>query len=66
VITHFFFVIYDLLFFWDILLRQFTFIHVLLNISKFLLLWFFYTLFTLCPFNTKMGSIFIFGPRLYF
>jgi hypothetical protein len=26
----------------------------------------FYTMFTLCPFETKRGSIFCFGPELYF
>jgi hypothetical protein len=31
-----------------------------------LLLWSFYTLFTLCPFETKMGSMLVFRPRLYF
>jgi hypothetical protein len=25
-----------------------------------------YTLFTLCPFETKRGNIFCFGPRMYF
>jgi hypothetical protein len=46
-------------------LRQFIFIPVFLNISNYATV-FFYTMFTLCHFETKMGSIFIFGSRLYF
>jgi hypothetical protein len=49
----------DFSFWWDTLLL-------------FLLFWilvivfFSYTLFTLCPFETKRGSIFCFGPGMYF
>jgi len=58
-ILRFWFSLVDLSFWWNPLLL-------------FLLFWilvivvFSYTLFTLCPFETEMGSIFCFGPRMYF
>jgi len=36
------------------------------TIEFFVIVVFSYTLFTLCPFETKRGSIFCFGPRMYF
>jgi hypothetical protein len=45
-------------------MRHFTIILVVLNFinSGFSI----YTLFTLCPFETKEGVFVIFGPELYF
>jgi hypothetical protein len=36
------------------------------SMESILILWSFYTLFTLCPFETKRGSILCFGPGMYF
>jgi hypothetical protein len=44
---------------------HFTNILVVLNFSNCGFVVFSYTLFTLCPFETKMGSIFCCGPRMY-
>jgi hypothetical protein len=54
-----------LLFIWDTLLRHFTFILVIFG-YKYYYSVVFSTMFTLCPFETKMESIFIFLPELYF
>jgi hypothetical protein len=44
-------------------MKHFTIILIVLNFVNMV---FSYIMFTLCHFETKMGSIFCFGPRMYF